>query len=144
MIYSEILILIVSISILLQSFIFILCVFYFTELELLWWNQKFRSDGVKKSIKEEALESLKAMTPAASLEADANSPPSVAQTLLGGISAGVIALILYKFTTTVEASLNRQTLSDNFSVCFSVTFLFPNFLNLSYVQLIYVLVCCHI
>ncbi|KAL8144968.1 uncharacterized protein LOC141706741 [Apium graveolens] len=77
---------------------------------------KFRSDGVKKSIKEEALESLKAMTPAASLEADANSPPSVAQTLLGGISAGVIALILYKFTTTVEASLNRQTLSDNFSV----------------------------
>lgn len=88
---------------------------------------------MKKSIKEEALESLKAMTPAASLEADANSPPSVAQTLLGGISAGVIALILYKFTTTVEASLNRQTLSDNFSVCFSVTFLFPNFLNLSYV-----------
>ncbi|KAK1395575.1 Nuclear pore complex protein like [Heracleum sosnowskyi] len=77
---------------------------------------KFRSDGVKKSIKEEALESLKAMTPAASLEADANKPPSVAQTLLGGISAGVIALILYKFTTTVEASLNRQTLSDNFSV----------------------------
>ncbi|XP_017249774.1 uncharacterized protein LOC108220500 [Daucus carota subsp. sativus] len=77
---------------------------------------RFRSDGVKKSIKEEALESLKAMTPAGSLEANANSPPSVAQTLLGGISAGVIALILYKFTTTVEASLNRQTLSDNFSV----------------------------
>lgn len=73
---------------------------------------------MKKSIKEEALESLKAMTPTASLKADANSPPSVIQTLLGGISAGVIALILYKFTTTVEASLNRQTLSDNFSVCF--------------------------
>lgn len=88
---------------------------------------------MKKSIKEEALESLKAMTPAASLKADANSPPSVAQTLLGGISAGVIALILYKFTTTVEASLNRQTLSDNFSVCFSVPFLFPTFLDFSYV-----------
>ncbi|PSR95701.1 Nuclear pore complex protein like [Actinidia chinensis var. chinensis] len=74
---------------------------------------KFRSSGAKKSLKEEAMESLKAMTPAA---ADAKGPPSALQTLLGGISAGVIALILYKFTTTIESALNRQTISDNFSV----------------------------
>lgn len=66
-------------------------------------------------MKEEALESLKAMTPV-----DKNAPPSAVQALLGGLSAGVIALILYKFTTTIEASLNRQTISDNFSVSVSI------------------------
>ena len=54
------------------------------------------------------MESLKAMTPAA---ADAKGPPSALQTLLGGISAGVIALILYNFTTTIESALNRQIIS---------------------------------
>ncbi|KAL6283531.1 hypothetical protein ACE6H2_014460 [Prunus campanulata] len=74
---------------------------------------KFRSSGVKKSLKEEALDSLKALSTASVEE---KGPPSPVQALLGGISAGVIALILYKFTTTIEASLNRQTISDNFSV----------------------------
>ncbi|KAF3442460.1 hypothetical protein FNV43_RR16376 [Rhamnella rubrinervis] len=74
---------------------------------------KFRSSGVKKSLKDEALDSLKAM---GSSSLEAKSPPSPVQALLGGISAGVIALILYKFTTTIEAALNRQTISDNFSV----------------------------
>ncbi|KAJ7981787.1 Transmembrane protein [Quillaja saponaria] len=74
---------------------------------------KFRSSGVKKSMKEEALDSLKALS---SASVEANGPPSPVQALLGGISAGVIALFLYKFTTTIEASLNRQTISDNFSV----------------------------
>ncbi|KAL6975436.1 hypothetical protein U1Q18_024231 [Sarracenia purpurea var. burkii] len=74
---------------------------------------KFRSSGAKKSLKEEAIDSLKAITPSV---AETKGPPSPVQTLLGGISAGVVALILYKFTTTVESSLNRQTLSDNFSV----------------------------
>lgn len=50
---------------------------------------------------------------------EAKKPPSPVQALLGGISAGVIALILYKFTITIEAALNRQTISDNFSVCSS-------------------------
>ncbi|KAG4960763.1 hypothetical protein JHK87_037396 [Glycine soja] len=45
-----------------------------------------------------------------------NHPTVCIQALLGGISAGVIALILYKFATTIEAGLNRQTISDNFSV----------------------------
>ncbi|KAI5333121.1 hypothetical protein L3X38_023251 [Prunus dulcis] len=74
---------------------------------------KFRSSGVKKSLKEEALDSLKALSTGSVEE---KGPPSPVQALLGGISAGVIALILYKFTTTIEASLNRQTISDNFSV----------------------------
>lgn len=75
---------------------------------------------MKKTLKEEALDSLKAMG-SGSVKA---APPSPVQALLGGITAGVIALILYKFTITIEASLNRQTVSDNFSVCPSA----PNFL----------------
>ncbi|CAN6558206.1 unnamed protein product [Malus baccata var. baccata] len=74
---------------------------------------KYRSSGVKKSLKDEALDSLKALSTGS---VEAKGPPSPVQALLGGISAGVIALILYKFTTTIEASLNRQTISDNFSV----------------------------
>ncbi|KAI9186588.1 hypothetical protein LWI28_018853 [Acer negundo] len=74
---------------------------------------KFRSSGAEKSLKDEALDSLKAMG-SASIEAKA--PPSPLQALLGGLTAGVIALILYKFTTTIEAALNRQTISDSFSV----------------------------
>ncbi|KAF2287356.1 hypothetical protein GH714_039720 [Hevea brasiliensis] len=47
---------------------------------------------------------------------DGKKPPSPVQAFLGAISAGVIALVLYKFTTTIEAALNRQTMADNFSV----------------------------
>ncbi|KAK2638910.1 hypothetical protein Ddye_026705 [Dipteronia dyeriana] len=74
---------------------------------------KFRSSGAEKSLKDEALDSLKAM---GSASIEAKSPPSPLQALLGGLTAGVIALILYKFTTTIEAALNRQTISDSFSV----------------------------
>ncbi|CAN4087376.1 unnamed protein product [Withania somnifera] len=74
---------------------------------------KLRSTGAKKTLKEEAVESLKAITPT---PIDGKAPPSPVQALLGGLTAGVIALLLYKFTTTIEASLNRQALSDNFSV----------------------------
>ncbi|KAI3989348.1 hypothetical protein MKX01_026931 [Papaver californicum] len=74
---------------------------------------RFRSTGATKTLKDEALDSLKAIK-LTSVEKD--SPPSPVQALLGGLAAGVIALILYKFTTTIEASLNRQTIADNFSV----------------------------
>ncbi|XP_062223446.1 uncharacterized protein LOC133922229 [Phragmites australis] len=77
---------------------------------------RVRSSGVKKkpnNLTEEALEQLRLVS-ASPIETD--KPPSPVQVLLGGIAAGVIALILYKFTTTIEASLNRQTISDNFSV----------------------------
>ncbi|XP_010502493.1 PREDICTED: uncharacterized protein LOC104779805 [Camelina sativa] len=75
----------------------------------------FRSTGAKKSLKDEALDNLKALgsTP---IEGGGSSTPSAAQAFLGAISAGVIALILYKFTVTVESGLNRQTISDNFSI----------------------------
>ncbi|CAM8957646.1 unnamed protein product [Rhodiola kirilowii] len=76
-------------------------------------EMQFRSTGAKKSLKEEALESLKAITPAT---IDPNTPPSPLQALLGGFAAGVIALILYRFTTTIEAALNRQTMPNDFSV----------------------------
>nr|KYP38796.1 hypothetical protein KK1_039936 [Cajanus cajan] len=75
-------------------------------------QSQFRSSGEKKTIKEEALDSLKAL---GSASVEAKGPPSPGQALLGGVSAGIIALILYKFATTIEASLNRQTISDNYS-----------------------------
>ncbi|XP_042481495.1 uncharacterized protein LOC122061964 isoform X2 [Macadamia integrifolia] len=74
---------------------------------------RVRSSGVtKRTLKDEALDSLKAMKPTSGEE---GSTPSPAQALLGGITAGVIALLLYKFTITIEAALGRQTISDNFS-----------------------------
>ncbi|GFP79646.1 hypothetical protein PHJA_000108100 [Phtheirospermum japonicum] len=74
---------------------------------------RFRSSGEKKSISEEAMESLKSVTLS---PVDGKSPPSPVQAFLGAVTAGVLALILYKFTTTIEASLNRQTIPDNYSV----------------------------
>lgn len=74
---------------------------------------KFRSSGTKKSLKEDAVDNLKSMFLS---PVTAKSPPSPVQAFLGAITAAVIATILYKFTTTIEASLNRQTLSDNYSV----------------------------
>lgn len=74
---------------------------------------------MKKSLKDEAMEKLKAMGSAPIEEVGGKSTtPSAAQAFLGAVSAGVIAVILYKFTTTIEAGLNRQTFSDNFSVQF--------------------------
>lgn len=69
----------------------------------------------KKGVKEEALESLKAMQ---SAKLEPETPPSPLQALWGGLTAGAIAILLYKFTTTIEGALNRQTISDNFSVCY--------------------------
>ncbi|KAL0306542.1 UNVERIFIED_CONTAM: hypothetical protein Sradi_6071500 [Sesamum radiatum] len=74
---------------------------------------KFRSSGEKKSLAEEAAESLKAVSLS---PVTAKSPPSPVQAFLGALTAGAIALILYKFTTTIESALNRQTISDNYSV----------------------------
>ncbi|XP_077228005.1 uncharacterized protein LOC143861006 [Tasmannia lanceolata] len=76
-------------------------------------QMRVRSTGVKKGLKEEALDSLRAMQ---SASVEPGSPPSPVQALLGGLSAAVIAIVLYKFTTTIEAALNRQSISDNFSV----------------------------
>ncbi|KAK4398351.1 hypothetical protein Sango_1310600 [Sesamum angolense] len=74
---------------------------------------KRRSSGEKKSLAEEAAESLKAVSLS---PVTAKSPPSPVQAFLGALTAGAIALILYKFTTTIESALNRQTISDNYSV----------------------------
>jgi hypothetical protein len=94
--------------------------FFFSVFDCL--PQRVRSSGVQKkpnNLTEEALESLKLVS-ASPIEGEQQSSP--VQALLGGIAAGVIALILYKFTTTIEASLNRQTISDSFSVSSSQSF----------------------
>ncbi|GER53834.1 hypothetical protein STAS_31381 [Striga asiatica] len=74
---------------------------------------RFRSSGEKKSLTEEAVESLKSVTLS---PVGSKSPPSPIQAFLGAVTAGVIAVILFKFTTTVEDALNRQTISDTYSV----------------------------
>ncbi|KAK6132809.1 hypothetical protein DH2020_033452 [Rehmannia glutinosa] len=75
-------------------------------------QMRFRSSGANKSL-EEATESLKM---ASKSLRKAKSPPSPDQALLGAVIAAAFGLLLYKFTTTIEYSLNRQTLSDNYSV----------------------------
>ncbi|KAK8689206.1 hypothetical protein V6N13_087929 [Hibiscus sabdariffa] len=75
---------------------------------------RLRSSGTKKSLKEKSLNKLKAMG-SASIKTK-SSKPTPFDALLGSLIAGVIAVFLYKFTTTIEAALNRQTVSDNFSV----------------------------
>ncbi|CAK7324424.1 unnamed protein product [Dovyalis caffra] len=82
---------------------------------------KFRSSGAKKTLKEEALDSLKTI---GSASIDVKKPPSPVQAFLGAISAGVIALILYKFTMTIEAALNRQTVTIVNGLCYLATFVF--------------------
>ncbi|KAJ3686138.1 hypothetical protein LUZ61_015302 [Rhynchospora tenuis] len=76
---------------------------------------RLRSSGLNKAKdpKQVALDNLKAM---GATTIDPGKPPSPVQAFLGSIAAGVICLILYKFTTTVEASFSRQAVSDNFSV----------------------------
>ncbi|KAL0845817.1 hypothetical protein Bca101_019063 [Brassica carinata] len=64
------------------------------------------------------MEKLKEMGSAPIEQGGGKSSPSAAQAFLGVVSAGVIAVILYKFTTTIEAELNRHAISDNFSVSF--------------------------
>ncbi|KAL6554201.1 hypothetical protein OROMI_019874 [Orobanche minor] len=73
---------------------------------------RFRSYGEKESVTEEAVGSFKSM---ASSPGAVESPPSPVQAFLGAVLAGVIAINLFKFTTNVEAALNRQTISDNYS-----------------------------
>ncbi|XP_057997607.1 uncharacterized protein LOC131176571 isoform X3 [Hevea brasiliensis] len=84
------------------------------------------SSGAKKTMKEEALDSLKTM---GSASIDGKKPPSPVQAFLGAISAGVISLVLYKFTTTIEAALNGQTMADNFSEIINVLCYLARFVN---------------
>ncbi|GER53447.1 hypothetical protein STAS_30959 [Striga asiatica] len=44
------------------------------------------------------------------------APPSPDEVLLGAVIAAVFGVLLYKFTTTIEFSLNSQKLSNNYSV----------------------------
>ncbi|XP_057796369.1 uncharacterized protein LOC131012435 [Salvia miltiorrhiza] len=43
-------------------------------------------------------------------------PPSADETLLGALIAAAFGILLYKFTTSVEYTLNNQPLSPNYSV----------------------------
>ncbi|KAL6535972.1 hypothetical protein OROHE_012816 [Orobanche hederae] len=79
---------------------------------------RFRSYGEKESVTAEAVGSFKSMT---SSPGTVESPPSPVQAFLGAVLAGVIAINLFKFTTNVEAALNRQTISDNYSAVYRIT-----------------------
>ncbi|KAF8656286.1 hypothetical protein HU200_060761 [Digitaria exilis] len=77
---------------------------------------RVRSSGVTKKPNNLTQETLEGLRMVSALPVETEKPPSPIQALLGGIAAGVIAVILYKFSTTIEAALNRQTISDSFSV----------------------------
>jgi hypothetical protein len=86
-------------------------------------EMKFRSTGeesAKKSIKEQAKEAAAIrgglLTKAAPPEVEGPKLNPL-QTLLGAVMAAIIALVLYKFTTTVEAGFSDKAVSSNYSVC---------------------------
>lgn len=93
------------------------------RLKMSLWLQRFRSSGAEKS-----LERLKRMK---SSSIKVKNRASADQALLGAVIAGAIAVVLYRFTTSIEASLSRQMLSDHFSVCilFSYSIIYFNFLD---------------
>ncbi|KAL3631442.1 hypothetical protein CASFOL_024426 [Castilleja foliolosa] len=63
-------------------------------------QMRLRSSGAKNSV--------------AAGKGKSRSSPEEA--FLGAVIAAVFCLLLYKFTTAIELSLNRQTLSNNYSV----------------------------
>ncbi|KAK4420390.1 hypothetical protein Salat_1989300 [Sesamum alatum] len=73
---------------------------------------RLRSSAATKSLKEEAMENLKAV----SKSPIKSKTPSPDQAFLGAVIAAAFGVLLYKFTTTVEYNLNHQQLSDNYSV----------------------------
>nr|CAB3446498.1 unnamed protein product [Digitaria exilis] len=81
-------------------------------------EQRVRSSGVTKKPNNLTQETLEGLRMVSALPVETEKQPSPIQALLGGIAAGVIAVILYKFSTTIEAALNRQTISDSFSLTF--------------------------
>ncbi|KAL8510165.1 hypothetical protein ACS0TY_017108 [Phlomoides rotata] len=76
-------------------------------------QMRFRSTGANKSLKNEALQSLKNTS---NSPIKRKSPPSADQALVGALIAAAFGLLLYKFTTTIENTLNHQVLSNNYSV----------------------------
>lgn len=78
-------------------------------------EMKFRSSGeAKLDIKEDARKSAMALlnkTPEVE-----TPPPNALQTLSGAAVAGVIALVLYKFTTVVEGGFSGKAVSMNYSI----------------------------
>lgn len=80
-------------------------------------GMKFRSSGVesvREEAKSEALKSLKKLKVAQEVKVEGS--PSAVQTLLGAVIAGVIAFVLYNFTTSVESTLDKQVISTNYSI----------------------------
>ncbi|CAM6011794.1 unnamed protein product [Sphagnum balticum] len=85
-------------------------------------EMKFRSTGeesAKKSIKEQAKEAAAIrgglLTKAAPPEVEGPKLNPL-QTLSGAVMAAIIALVLYKFTTTVEAGFSDKVVSSNYSI----------------------------
>ena len=78
-------------------------------------ENRFRSTGEEKlSVKEDAKKSAIALlqkTPEVK-----TPPPDAFQTLFGAVVAGGIALVLYKFTVTVEGGFVNKVVSTNYSI----------------------------
>ncbi|XP_051114501.1 uncharacterized protein LOC127240090 [Andrographis paniculata] len=68
-------------------------------------QMRIRSSSAAENLKKASMAAIKA-----------KSPPSPDEALLGALIAAAFGILLYKFTANIEYALNRQTLSDNYSV----------------------------
>ncbi|CAI7862735.1 unnamed protein product, partial [Closterium sp. NIES-53] len=79
-------------------------------------ESRFRSDSVEKLSSNPVVEERKSRAAAEAAEAAKRAPPTVLNTLGGALVAGSIAIVLYKFATSVDDVFAGQTLSTTYTV----------------------------
>ncbi|CAI5948218.1 unnamed protein product [Closterium sp. NIES-64] len=79
-------------------------------------ESRFRSDSVEKLSSNPVVEERKRRAAEEAAEAAKRPPPTVLNTLGGALVAGSIAIVLYKFATSVDDVFAGQTLSTTYTV----------------------------
>ncbi|CAI5499080.1 unnamed protein product [Closterium sp. Naga37s-1] len=79
-------------------------------------ESRFRSDSVEKLSSNPVVEERKRRAAAEAAEAAKRAPPTVLNTLGGALVAGSIAIVLYRFATSVDDVFAGQTLSTTYTV----------------------------
>ncbi|CAI5535756.1 unnamed protein product, partial [Closterium sp. Naga37s-1] len=79
-------------------------------------ESRFRSDSVEKLSSNPVVEERNRRAAAEAAEAAKRAPPTVLNTLGGALVAGSIAIVLYKFATSVDDVFAGQTLSTTYTV----------------------------
>ncbi|CAI5472041.1 unnamed protein product [Closterium sp. Yama58-4] len=79
-------------------------------------ESRFRSDSVEKLSSNPVVEERRRRAAEEAAEAAKRPPPTVLNTLGGALVAGSIAIVLYKFATSVDDVFAGQTLSTTYTV----------------------------